>query len=431
MSNKWKEDQERFFLKNGALVLEQIITGFNGKCNPIRSFTEQELNEATNSYERGRILRDDLYHTLYKGIHEDREISVKKFKRTSTVEWITNEIAIASNMSNHKHVLKLIGYCLETQLPLLVYEFAGNGILSKYIYNAANQPQELPWETKLRIATEISNAVAYVHYGTSKLILHRNINPTNIILGEDYVAKLLDFQLAIPIPAGEQHVYAEEICGIMGYVAPEILSGRYTEKCDVYSFGVVLLEMLTRERVGDLGDFYELGTIIAPGDVNGSLDAAIGRVSFDKDHQSSYDFIVRKDGHDESGSNRESTYGLIAREDSDDESGSNHENGRSNYWNTYFQCCLQAVLLEEGDRQLVEFGELTLKCLKHNPDERPTMKEVSQELRSISRRHSYAVPVDQTHQPKSQAIRSAWEGWESPWKFALSSVEVSGFAIPV
>lgn len=104
-------------MKNGAAVLEKLIRLHNGDCNPIRSYSAQQLHNATDNF-RWEI-HEDWNYKLYKGFHEDREISVKKFKshEEDQLQRIANEVAIASRMSNHSNVLKLLGCCLETELP--------------------------------------------------------------------------------------------------------------------------------------------------------------------------------------------------------------------------------------------------------------------------------------------------------------------------
>ncbi|GMN36313.1 hypothetical protein TIFTF001_005917 [Ficus carica] len=152
---------------------------------------------------------------MYKGTHEDRETSVKKFTadRDDELERIANEVAIASRMSNHKNVLKLLGCCLEIELPLLISEFPTMGNLSNHIYKPKDD--QLPWEHKLRIISGMANAVAYLHHCLSKTIIHRNIKPGSIFSDQNYAAKLFDFQDALPIPEGEAHV-EEEVIGSSG-----------------------------------------------------------------------------------------------------------------------------------------------------------------------------------------------------------------------
>ncbi|KAF8391962.1 hypothetical protein HHK36_022302 [Tetracentron sinense] len=265
-----RKAKEKHFLENGGLLLEEMIKSFDGRPNPIRSFSQKELQRATNNYHQDGVLHQQHWsYKLYKGTYEDRPIWVKKFPANAPwgyiMELYINEVAVASQMSNHKNVLKLLGCCLETQVPTLVYEFAANGCLSNHIF-AANgclsdhifeeelspskkNSQLLSWESKLRIATEIADAVAYLHKGTSKSIVHRLIISRNILLDQHYVAKLFNLGYSISIPLGETHVDANRM-GNFATTAPEsAYTGRYTEKSDVYSFGVILYEILTGKRI--------------------------------------------------------------------------------------------------------------------------------------------------------------------------------------
>jgi serine/threonine protein kinase len=167
-----KKNKEGFFRRNGAAMLEHFIHDFNGKCNPIRMYSVKELSKATNDYKRDDQIHQHSDYKLYKGVHEGQQILVKMFERwpaqfstLGRVELITNEIAIASNMSNHKNFLKLIGCCLETEVPTLVYDFPAKGNLSHHIYRESDHL--LVWPTKLKIAIQVADAVAYLHYGKS------------------------------------------------------------------------------------------------------------------------------------------------------------------------------------------------------------------------------------------------------------------------
>ncbi|PQQ11284.1 hypothetical protein Pyn_02146 [Prunus yedoensis var. nudiflora] len=258
--NHKNKRKEGFFLKNGAVMLEQLIHSFNGNCNPIRMYSGKELKKATNDYSCDRKTHEDWNFQLYKGVHDDHEILVKKFEGDlnscmDPLELITNEAAIASNMSKQKNVLKFLGCCRETKLPTLVYEFPAKGILSHHIYRGS---QLLPWQIKVKIAVEVADAVAYLHYGTCKRFIHRHIKTEHIFLDQDYVAKLSEFQTSVPIPCGETHVDAE-VFGAPHHFAPELkICGHYNEKSDVYNFGIVLCEILTGKNIADLQAFQVL-----------------------------------------------------------------------------------------------------------------------------------------------------------------------------
>ncbi|PON77805.1 Tyrosine-protein kinase [Parasponia andersonii] len=250
-NNENKVEKNGFFLKNGAAVLEQLILLFDGKCNQIRTYSAEDLKRATDNFDWSRMIHESWDYTMYKGLHEDCEISVKKFISPShyfkdCLKWISNEVAVASLMSNHKNVLKLLGCCLETELPMLVYEFPRNGNLSRMLDRDGGE--QLPFETRLRIAIEIANAVAYLHHGLSKTFIHRDIHRGQVFLDQDYGAKLFEFQASIPIPEGETHVDGE-VFGTKGFGPPEVMMcGRYTERSDVYDFGILLCHLLIGKR---------------------------------------------------------------------------------------------------------------------------------------------------------------------------------------
>ncbi|KAJ0013282.1 hypothetical protein Pint_19841 [Pistacia integerrima] len=146
----------------------------------------------------------------------------------------------------HKIFLKLIGCCLETEAPILVFEHVENGTLADRIYRSSEPHFEpLLLTHRLKIAMEIANAIAYLHFGFSRPIIFRSIDTETIVFTEQYVAKLFDFSLAIAIPEGETHV-EDEMAGTYGFLAPEcIITQKLNEKVDVYGFGVILLELLT------------------------------------------------------------------------------------------------------------------------------------------------------------------------------------------
>ncbi|XP_057963021.1 non-functional pseudokinase ZED1-like [Malania oleifera] len=250
----WKKREtksETSFMKNGRMLLEGCAASRNGKCNPIRIFSMEELKRATDNYSRSHVFYCDGYFKLYRGILQGRAICVKKFVTSSL--WTNSaidEVVIASQMSIHKNVLKLIGCCLETETPTLVHEFPKNGTLKDGLcvsQGACRQP--LSWKCRLRIAADIASAVAYLHTAFPRPIIHRNIKPASVLLAENNVAKLSDFSFCIPIPDGESRVQ-EVPWGTWGFIAPEYLAtGSLTEKADVYALGMLLFVLLTGHQL--------------------------------------------------------------------------------------------------------------------------------------------------------------------------------------
>ncbi|KAK3416079.1 hypothetical protein EUGRSUZ_H01646 [Eucalyptus grandis] len=230
--------KEKLFNQNGGLLLQQKAI-----------FSEEDLQRATDNYSQSRFLGEGGFGTVYKGMLPDGTIvAVKKSKiidRGQTEHFI-NEVVVLSQV-NHRNMVKLIGCCLETKLPLLVYEFVPNGTLSQHIHQQ-DKDCSLSWEDRYRIACEVARAVAYMHSAASIPIYHRDIKPSNILLDDKYTAKVSDFGTSRPVPLEKTHL-TTAVQGTFGYLDPEYFqSSQFTDKSDVYSFGVVLVELLTGHK---------------------------------------------------------------------------------------------------------------------------------------------------------------------------------------
>ncbi|XP_004305858.1 PREDICTED: wall-associated receptor kinase-like 9-like [Fragaria vesca subsp. vesca] len=242
--------KKMFFKRNGGLLLEQQLSSGEVNVEKIKLFKSQELEKSTDNFNVDRILGQGGQGTVYKGMLEDgRIVAVKKAKMVdeSQLSEFINEVVILSQI-NHRNIVQLLGCCLETEVPLLVYEFIPNGTLSKYI---TKQIEEFPltWKMRLRIATEIAGALSYLHYTASFPIYHRDIKSTNILLDDKYRAKIADFGTSRSIAIDQTHLTTSLVHGTFGYLDPEYFqSSQFTEKSDVYSFGVVLVELLTGQK---------------------------------------------------------------------------------------------------------------------------------------------------------------------------------------
>ncbi|BFG42159.1 hypothetical protein CerSpe_284340 [Prunus speciosa] len=240
---KRKERRKRSFLKNGSILLEDLIASCDGKSHPIRCYSAAELIRATNNFDPSCII-DELHDDMYRGILDDRTVIIKKHY---DVDEAIRDIIISMQMSTHKNSLKLLGCCLEFNKPALVFENAGKGGLNSHGSLEVDN-ELLPWKTRLRIAKQLASALTYLHTAFPRPIIHRDVKPTCIFLDDDYVPKLSNFSLSITIPP-EQLYVEDQVVGTNGYLDPNYgLTGKTSEKTDVYSFGVLLLVFLTGQR---------------------------------------------------------------------------------------------------------------------------------------------------------------------------------------
>ncbi|KAK1412820.1 hypothetical protein QVD17_34351 [Tagetes erecta] len=234
------------------------------RANDLRVFKFSELKSATKGFNRTLMIGEGGFGCVYRGVVKaagdggcddvDRylDVAIKQLDRNGFQghkEWI-NEVNFLG-VVNHPNLVKLVGYCAEDDergiQRLLVYELMSNKSLEDHLLGRGKSP--LSWITRLRIAEGAARGLAYLHEEMDFQLIFRDFKTSNILLDEDFTAKLSDFGLARQGPAaGLSHV-STVVVGTVGYAAPEyVQTGKLTSKSDVWSFGVVLYELITGRR---------------------------------------------------------------------------------------------------------------------------------------------------------------------------------------
>ncbi|KAE8693101.1 Protein kinase APK1A [Hibiscus syriacus] len=229
----------------------------------LRSFSFADLRMATRNFRPDSVLGEGGFGSVFKGWIDENAftatkpgtgiiIAVKRLKQDGFQghrEWLA-EVNYLGQFY-HPNLVKLIGYCLEDEHRLLVYEFMPRGSLENHLFRRGSYFQPLSWSLRLKVALGAAKGLAFLHSAETKVI-YRDFKTSNILLDSNHNAKLSDFGLAKDGPTGDKSHVSTRVMGTYGYAAPEYLAtGHLSARSDVYSFGVVLLEMLSGRRAID------------------------------------------------------------------------------------------------------------------------------------------------------------------------------------
>ncbi|CAM6114667.1 unnamed protein product [Calypogeia fissa] len=291
----------------------------------------RELKKATDNFAESARIGEGGFGTVYIGKLSDGTIvAIKRSKQEGSErnkEQFLNEVRILSQV-NHRHLVKLLGCCMENKIAVLVFEFISNGTLQEHLQGKHGE-NHLSWKQRLNIAVQTADALHYLHSGAAFPIFHRDVK-----LDENLNAKVADFGISKLAPLHVTHVSTAAIQGTIGYIDPEYYTTlQLNDKSDVYGFGVVLLELLSSKPALDFsrgGDETSLVNMARPYIESGKLE----------------DFIDP----------------------------------------TMMETYTDTTHL--GKECILDVGKLAMKCLDMQPRGRPSMNKVLTELQNISRKFS-------------------------------------------
>ncbi|KAG2695481.1 hypothetical protein I3760_07G014600 [Carya illinoinensis] len=236
-------------VKGGCLYGGHMVRTPPPRFRGVQVFTYKELEVATDKFSEPNIIGNGGYGVVYRGVLRDGTVAAMKMLHREGKQGeraFRIEVDLLSRL-RCPYLVELLGYCADQHHRLLIFEFMPNGTLQHHLHPSNNQLKPLDWATRLRIALDCARALEFLHeHSISTPVIHRDFKCTNILLDQNFRAKVSDFGLA---KMGSDKINGQiltRVLGTTGYLAPEYAStGKLTTKSDVYSYGVVLLELLT------------------------------------------------------------------------------------------------------------------------------------------------------------------------------------------
>ncbi|KAL6555470.1 hypothetical protein OROGR_006728 [Orobanche gracilis] len=226
----------------------------------IPALSLDELNRRTSNFGTKALIGEGSYgRVFYAKLSSGQEAAIKKLDTSSSPEPdsdFTAQLSMVSRLKN-EHFVGLLGYCLEQNNRILAYEYATKGSLHDVLHGrkgvqGAEPGPILTWNQRVKIAYGAAKGLEYLHEKCQPSIVHRDVRSSNVLLFDDFVAKIADFSLTNQSSDTAARLHSTRVLGTFGYHAPEYaMTGQITQKSDVYSFGVVLLELLTGRKPVD------------------------------------------------------------------------------------------------------------------------------------------------------------------------------------
>ncbi|KAI3721390.1 hypothetical protein L2E82_32400 [Cichorium intybus] len=248
--SKKKRSQVKLPDEHVQTVGEKYIMESQDDDTKLLSFSLAKVSKSTNNFAIDKKLGEGGFGPVYKGVLDDgRQIAVKRLSKTSKqgIGEFKNEVKFIAKLQ-HRNLVKLLGYCIQRNENMLIYEYMPNKSLDSFIFDTIKSSL-LNWSDRFRIIHGIARGLLYLHQDSRFKIVHRDLKASNILLDVDMNPKISDFGLARMFREHENEANTISIVGTLGYLSPEYaLDGIFSEKSDVFSFGVLVLEIISGKK---------------------------------------------------------------------------------------------------------------------------------------------------------------------------------------
>ncbi|KAL8552152.1 hypothetical protein ACS0TY_001006 [Phlomoides rotata] len=247
--------------RQGSRLMRRQRSGTSSKhADRAEEFSFSDLVVATNDFALENKIGSGSFGVVYRGkLPDGREVAIKRSEVNAKAKKFQekerafdSELAFLSRL-HHKHLVRLVGFCEEGDERLLVYDYMKNGALYDHLHSKNNIQKSSSvlnsWKMRIKISLDAARGIEYLHYYAVPPIIHRDIKSSNILLDENWTARVSDFGLSLMGPEDDRDYRPMKAAGTVGYIDPEYYGlNVLTSKSDVYGLGVVLLEILTGKR---------------------------------------------------------------------------------------------------------------------------------------------------------------------------------------
>ncbi|KAL0865647.1 hypothetical protein Bca101_044765 [Brassica carinata] len=240
--------------KTTAYETEPLADGDDITTAGSLQFDFKAIEAATDKFSESNKLGQGGFGQVYKGTFPSGvQVAVKRLSNTSGQgkREFENEVVVVAKLQ-HRNLVRLLGFCLEGEEKILVYEFVPNKSLDYFLFDSTMQSQ-LDWAKRYKIVGGIARGILYLHQDSRLTIIHRDLKAGNILLDADMNPKVADFGMARIFGIDQTQADTRRVVGTYGYMSPEYaMYGHFSMKSDVYSFGVIVLEIISGKKNSSL-----------------------------------------------------------------------------------------------------------------------------------------------------------------------------------